>query len=331
MPMPATQHHSSSLTSSEPCVTGVAISDEERSSPTRIIAISLAGWASVAALFSLQRLYAVAAKGVAPRWDYLILEMGVGWGVWALLTPLIFLIVRRLPLPSEHPRRVLLHVPIGITVGLLHSFFVAAITPLFIWRPSFAPFRDMFAGRLASAVASETLIYFLAAAVLYASIYASQSRQRQLEVARAKDSLARTRQEMAHLEDSRLHLSQLLDEVKRDKADDTLALPTHNGVLKLPVGSIDWLRAEDNYVRIFTAGRSHLVRNTLGALERRLAVWGFIRIHRSAIVSRASIVGLRRVDSDRYAVVLTDGALLRVSRAYRKNVMAAVGTPLTPQ
>jgi DNA-binding LytR/AlgR family response regulator len=309
----------------------LTISSEGLPGPKRGAIISLAGWTCVAALFSLQRLYALAAKGVPPVWDHLVLEIGVVWGTWALLTPLIFLIVLRLPLPSEHSRRVLLHVPIGIMVGLLHSFLVAAITPLFLWRPSLAPIRDMFAGRLASTIASETLIYFLAAAVLYASVYASQSRHRQLEVARAEASLARARQDMTHLEDSRQQLSLLLDEVKRDKAADTLAVPMHDGMLKVPVGSIDWLQAEDNYVRIYTAGRSHLVRATLSALEKRLAVWGFIRTHRSAMVNRARIAGLRRVGSDHYAVLLTNGALLRVSRAYRKAVLAAVGTPLTPQ
>ena len=329
--MPATKHDFPLPTSSESSVVGPTISREELPAPMRIIMISLAGWASVAALFSLQRLYAVAAKGVAPLWDHVVLDMSVVWGTWALLTPVIFLIVRRLPLPSEHPRRALLHVPIGITVGVLHSFFVSVITPLFIWRPSLAPIRDMFAGRLASVVASETLIYLLVAAVLYASIYASQSRQRQLDIARAEASLARARQDMGHLEDSRQQLSLLLDEVQRDKAADSLAVPTYDGVLKVPVSSIDWLQAEDNYVRVYTAGRSHMVRTTLRALEKRLAMWGFIRIHRSAMVSRARIAGLRRVGSDRYAVLLTNGALLRVSRAHRKHVVAAVGTPLTPQ
>jgi len=102
----------------------------------RMVTLSIAAWGGITALFSLQRIYAVAAKSVTPRWDHLALEMGVMWGTWAMLTPLIFFIVRRLPLPSEHPGRVLLHVPIGIGVGLLHSLLVASITPLFIWRPA---------------------------------------------------------------------------------------------------------------------------------------------------------------------------------------------------
>src|SRR5437868_248354 len=99
----------------------ISFARNELPGPLRTIGLSLAAWTSVAALFFLQRLYAFAAKGVAPMWDHVVLEATIVWGTWALLTPLIFVIVRRLPLPSEHPRRVLLHAPIGILVGLFHS------------------------------------------------------------------------------------------------------------------------------------------------------------------------------------------------------------------
>jgi hypothetical protein len=256
--------------------------------------ISVTVWAGVATLFLLQRLYGFTQRGLRPIWDRLALELSVTWGSWALLTPLIFLIVRRLPLRSDNPRRVLLHVPIGVGVGLLHSLLVAAITPLFLWRPSWLPIRDMFAGRLASTVASETLIYFMVAAVLYAWIYATNAGQRQAAL------------------------------------PDSLTIPERDGFVRVPLASIDWLQAEDNYVRVYAAGRSHLMRTTLSALEQRLAPADFVRIHRSAIVSLARISKVTRIGADRYAVVLASGAQLRVSRAYRKQVIDAVQTPLTP-
>jgi LytTr DNA-binding domain len=297
-----------------------------------MVTLAVAAWTVIAALFSLQRIYAVAARGMATRWDHLALEMGVMWGTWAVLTPLIIFIVRRLPLPSEHPGRVLLHVPIGIGIGLLHSLLVAAITPLFIWRPSFAPIRDMFAGRLAGAIAFETLIYFLVVSVLYAFTYASESRQRQIAMTRAEAGLARAQLDAKDLDDKRRQLALQLEGISNGSQEsDSLAVPARDGVFKVPVGSIDWLQAEDNYVRLHTAGRSHLVRTTLGALEKKLASRDFVRIHRSAVVSVSRIARLRRLDSDSYAVVLTNGAQLRVSRAYRKRVVDAVGTPLTPE
>ena len=203
---------------------------------------------------------------------------------------------------------------------------------MFIWRPSFAPIRDMFAGRLASAIASETLIYFLVVAVLYVFVYASQSKQRQNAMMRAEAGLVRAQLDAKDLEDKRRQLAlQLQGTSNRRQETDSLAVPARDGVVKVPVSSIDWLQAEDNYVRLHTAGRSHLVRTTLGALEKRLASRDFVRIHRSAVVSVSRIAGLRRLASDSYAVILTSGAQLRVSRAYRKRVVEAVGTPLTPE
>ncbi len=298
----------------------------------KIVMVCIGAWGGVAALFSLQRLYAAAAKGRAPIWDHLALDMSVMWGTWAILTLPIFFIVRRLPLPSEHPWRMLLHIPIGIAVGLLHSLLVAVIMPLFIWRPSFAPIRDMFAGRLASAIAFETLIYFLVVAVLYAVVYATQSEQRQIAIAQAEAGLARAQLDVMLLEDSRKELTSQLDEISnRSHEPESLAVPVRDGVVRVPVGSIDWLQAEDNYVRLHAGGRSHLLRTTLSALEKRLTSRDFVRIHRSVMVSVSRIARLRRLASDRYTVILTNGAQLRVSRAYRKRVVEAVRTPLAPE
>ena len=296
-----------------------------------MIGITLAAWTGIAALFSLQRIYGFASKGADLAWDRLALEMTVTWGGWAILTPVIFFAVRRLPLASENPWRALLHVPIGVGVGLVHSLLVATITPLFIWRPSFAPIRDMFAGRLASTIAGETLIYFMVAAVFYAYLYATEARQRQIAFARAESDRARAERDARDLAEDRERLASRLNEIGNgDHESDSLAVPARDGLLRVPVKSIDWLQAEDNYVRLHAAGRSHLLRTTLSALEKRLGAQDFVRIHRSAMVSVPRIAMFKRMASDRYTVILTNGTQLRVSRACRKRVVAAMETPLTP-
>jgi two-component system, LytTR family, sensor kinase len=123
--------------------------------------------------------------------DRLWLEISIVWGSWALLTGLVLYIVRRIPLGGERQWLLVLHIPFGIGVALLHSALVAAITPLFLWRPAFAPMRDMFRGRIASTIAFDTIVYLLVAAVLYAILYAARSRQREVAVAHAEAGLAR--------------------------------------------------------------------------------------------------------------------------------------------
>lgn len=261
----------------------------------RHVGLAIAAWAAIATLFLVQRLLGLAFRGADPVWDRLALEMVVTWGGWALVTPLILFAVRRLPLPSDKPWRVLLHFPIGVGVALIHSLIVATITPLFLWRPSLLPIRDMFTGRLASAIAFETLIYFMVAAAYYAWIYATEADERRIPA---------------------------------NQAPAALAVPERDGLIQVPISSLDWLQAEDNYVRLHVGNRSHLIRTTLSSLEKRLAAAGFVRIHRSAMVRVERIAQLRRVGSDRYAVVLANGTQLRVSRAHRKDVTAAIGTTL---
>lgn len=277
----------------------------------RFTAICLAAWTGVAVLFSIQKLVGFALKGTDPAWDRIALEVLIPWGGWALLTPLIAFSVKRLPLTSDRPQRLLLHVPIGIAVGILHSLLVASITPLFLWRPSFLPIRDMFAGRLASSISLETLIYLMVAAALYAWSYAGEA-ERQGE------------------ERERLVLQ--LAEIRNQELDsDSITVPARDGLIRLPVRSIEWVQAEDNYVRLHAGNRSHLLRATLAELERKLAARNFVRVHRSAIVSVSSVARVNRTGT-RYTIVLDSGAQLPVSRRHRRDLELAMQnrSPLRP-
>ena len=265
----------------------------------RFTAICLAAWTGVALLFSIQHLVGFAVKGTSPAWDRVALGALIPWGAWALLTPLIALAVKRLPL-TYRPQRLLLHLPIGIGVGLLHSLIVASITPLFLWRPSFLPIRDMLAGRLASTIALETLIYLMVAAALYAWSYATEAQRHDEERQRLVLQLAEIRNHEPEL--------------------DSIAVPTRDGLKRIPLRSIDWIQAEDNYVRLHAGSQSYLLRTTLAELERKLATRNFLRVHRSAIVSVAKVARLKRSGAGRYSVVLDGGVQLRVSRRHRRDL-----------
>src|ERR1700741_5501591 len=84
----------------------------------RWVAVALGAWSIVAGLFLLQRLLALAMKGIDPRWDRIALELIVAWGGWAALTPLVFYVVRRLPLPFGNAWLGLCHFQICIAVGV---------------------------------------------------------------------------------------------------------------------------------------------------------------------------------------------------------------------
>ena len=108
---------------------------------------------------------------------------------------------------------------------------------------------------------------------------------------------------------------------------DALATPVNriivrerDRVLLIDVGDIDWIGADGDYVRIHASGRSHLIRDTMAAMENRLDRGAFVRIHRSTIVNTSRIRELRPYSSREYAVILRDGTRLRLSRRYRERL-----------
>ena len=66
-----------------------------------------------------------------------------------------------------------------------------------------------------------------------------------------------------------------------------IVVATSRGAAVLPVREIDWIEAADNYARIWTGGRSYLLREPLRTLESRVEPDGFARAHRCALVRLA--------------------------------------------
>lgn len=99
-------------------------------------------------------------------------------------------------------------------------------------------------------------------------------------------------------------------------------VPEGAGSRLLPVREILWIEAQDYYVNLHTAGRTHLVRATLASFERRLDPARFVRVHRSALVNLDKVV---RVEGhDGVTLVLADDTRLEASRARRRQVRQAL-------
>jgi len=152
---------------------------------------------------------------------------------------------------------------------------------------------------------------------------ATVDRARRRVVEREESGVARRLAALMH--DIRPALDADRNSLARSGAPDASG-PTPSGrivvrdrdrVIFIDVTDIDWVGADGDYVRIHTAGKSHLVRDTMAALEARLDPTAFVRIHRSTIVNSSRIKELRPYSSREYAVVLKDGTRLRLSRRYR--------------
>lgn len=104
----------------------------------------------------------------------------------------------------------------------------------------------------------------------------------------------------------------------------SLIASTARGSIVLPLNEIDWIEAADNYVSIWSGGRSYLLRESLRDLEERIGEEGFLRAHRNALVRLGAIRKLAVGDDGERIVVLASGVRVPISRRRRANFVAAV-------
>lgn len=95
----------------------------------------------------------------------------------------------------------------------------------------------------------------------------------------------------------------------------------------LPCDDIEWIEAEDYYVRIHAGGQQPLVRRTLQSLLDSLEPLGFTRVHRSAAVNLAHVRQVRPLSGGDAEVVLASGQVVRLSRSHRAAFTARLSVP----
>jgi len=88
------------------------------------------------------------------------------------------------------------------------------------------------------------------------------------------------------------------------------------------VDDIDWIEAYGNYVRLHVGKGVHLIRETLGNIERKLDPTRFARVHRSSVVNLDRVARMDLWGAGDYVVLLKDGTKLKLSRWYRSRIEA---------
>jgi len=145
---------------------------------------------------------------------------------------------------------------------------------------------------------------------------------------RFQTTLGRARTRLAHARSGDLNqkLTALLAEMRPEpKTTDRLAIKTAGKVLFVKTPDIDWIEAADNYVNLHVGAESHLLRETMGALEARLDPSQFLRISRSTIVNLERVKELQPMFHGDYTVILRNGTRLSLSRNYRDKLQALLG------
>ena len=120
-------------------------------------------------------------------------------------------------------------------------------------------------------------------------------------------------------------LGLLADLKAHPKAADRLVVKSEGRVLFVRTDDIDWIEAADNYVNLHVGTESHLLRETMSALETKLAPGKFLRISRSTIVNVERIKELQPMFHGEYVVILRNGTRLTLSRSHREKLHQLMG------
>jgi two-component system LytT family response regulator len=140
---------------------------------------------------------------------------------------------------------------------------------------------------------------------------------------RLESALDRARERMRHGQVRELHekIESLLADVRKESSGtERITIKSNGRIVFLRLADIDWAEAADNYVNLHVGTESHLFRETMNALERRLAAKRFVRISRSAMVNIEQIKELQPTLHGEYVVVLRNGTKLTLTRGYREKL-----------
>ena len=102
-------------------------------------------------------------------------------------------------------------------------------------------------------------------------------------------------------------------------------VPHRSELLRIAAADVDRIDAERDYVRLHVGERSYLLLQTVSGLEERLDPAMFIRLHRSSILRRDRITGLRHEGLGVWHAELADGTSMRVGRTYLARAKAMAG------
>lgn len=102
-------------------------------------------------------------------------------------------------------------------------------------------------------------------------------------------------------------------------------VPNRSELLRIDAAEVSRIDAERDYVRLHVGDASYLLLQTIAGLEEKLDPERFIRIHRSTILRKDAIRGLRHEGLGVWCVELDGDEELRIGRTYLRKVKAMAG------
>ncbi|KPL69139.1 chemotaxis protein CheY [Erythrobacter sp. SG61-1L] len=107
------------------------------------------------------------------------------------------------------------------------------------------------------------------------------------------------------------------DEAAATRYEKLINIKDRGQIFRVDVDSIEHIEAAGDYMLIYTADNSLVLRETMKDLDRRLDPRIFQRVHRSTIVNLDKVRQVKPHTNGECFLVLESGAQVKVSRSYR--------------
>jgi two-component system LytT family response regulator len=143
------------------------------------------------------------------------------------------------------------------------------------------------------------------------------------QMARLRTAVQKARKQIQSNQSGEIQqkLDNLLQDLKvGSKYPERLAVKSKGRIVFLRLTDIDLVEAADNYVKLYVGKDTHMLRETMTALEEKLSPDRFVRISRSAIVNIESVKELHPMFHGEYVVTLRNGTRVTLTRGYREQL-----------
>jgi len=106
-----------------------------------------------------------------------------------------------------------------------------------------------------------------------------------------------------------------------NRGSSRIAFKTDGKIVFVNPADVIGVEAQGNYVSLLhTDSTRHLLRSPISAMEEKLRPYGFIRIHRSALVNSTFVEEIRPRLTGEYSLRVKGGKEYTVTRTHKKNL-----------
>ena len=99
-----------------------------------------------------------------------------------------------------------------------------------------------------------------------------------------------------------------------------IAFKAKGNILLLNLADVAAVQAEGNYVSLQHRTRPYLVHESLSSMAEKLKPYGFIRIHRSAVVNTSAVEEIQPLPTGEYRLRIEGGKEYVATRTYKHNL-----------